>query len=407
MISPKDHVHEKKRLQSLDSYNILDTLPEVDFDNLTTIAAEICGTPISLVSLLDNKRQWFKSSYGLDVSETPKEFAFCAHAINEGDDVFTVRDSRLDDRFSDNPLVTGEPRVVFYAGVPFYGDEGLPLGTLCVIDNHPKVLSQNQIRSLKALSNQVMNVLQLRKANAQLEKSVQALDEKNDELEQFAYIAAHDLKSPLNNIIGSATLLSDCYGAVMDEEGKSLLSFVRSASEKLKGLIEGLLEFSKSETVLREKRCTIGLEQLCNEIHSLFSFEGSVTISLKSELKSITVNRTAIDQIFINLVSNAVKYNDKNHTCIEIGVWEDPDSYQFYVRDNGPGISREHQVRIFEIFKTLDSTDKYGKKGNGIGLATVKKIIGKMGGTIRVESEPPNGSTFSFNIEKDKYLEVQ
>ncbi|NND16744.1 MAG: GAF domain-containing sensor histidine kinase [Eudoraea sp.] len=401
MIPPKDHANEEKRLASLDSYSIMDTLPEEDYDNLTTIAAEICGTPISLVSLLDSDRQWFKSRFGLDAPETPKEYAFCGHAINESDDVFIIQDSRLDERFHDNPLVVGDPRVIFYAGVPLCNDEGLPLGTLCVIDHKPKLLSQNQINCLKALANQVMRLLQLRKTNAQLKKSIEDLDEKNGELEQFAYIAAHDLKSPLNNILGSATILSEGYSKSLDDDGKAMISFIQSASETLKGLIDGLLEYSRSETVLKEEKSKIDLQLLCNDIHGLFCYDNSVSINVKSDLESITLNRTAIDQILINLVGNAIKYSDKEDVKIEFGVSEESDSYQFYVKDNGPGISKEHQNSIFQIFKTLKGSDKFGRKGNGIGLATVKKIVGKMGGTIRVESDPPNGASFIFNIKKE------
>jgi len=401
MIPPKDYVYEKERLASLESYSILDTLPEIDYDNLTTIAAAICGAPISVVSLLDDKRQWFKSKFGLDVSETPKEIAFCAHAINEEEDIFMVQDARLDERFVNNPVVTGDPHVIFYAGVPLCSDEGLPLGTLCVIDHKPRLLSQKQIRSLKALANQVMKLLQLRKANALLKKSLEDLDEKNGELEQFAFIAAHDLKSPLNNISGSATILSDSYGSKLDNDGKTMISFIQSASEKLKELIDGLLEYSRSEVVLKEEKSKIDLQLLCNDIQGLFSFENSLSLELKSDLKSITLNRTAIDQILINLVGNAIKYSDKDHVKIEFGVSEVSDSYQFYVKDNGPGIIEKHQNTIFQIFKTQNLCDKYGRKGNGIGLATVKKIVGRMGGTIRVESDPPNGASFIFNIKKE------
>ena len=135
MIAPKEFSKETERLQELDSFSILDTLPEIDYDNLTAIAAEICGTQISLISLVDNKRQWFKSHHGLGATETPKEFAFCAHAINDPGSPLIVQDARRDERFSDNPLVTGEPNVIFYAGVPLVSDAGLPLGTLCVITN--------------------------------------------------------------------------------------------------------------------------------------------------------------------------------------------------------------------------------------------------------------------------------
>jgi len=156
------HKHENERLKLLESYSILDTLPEIDYDNLTAIASEICNTPISLVSLIDSKRQWFKSHHGLNISETPKDYAFCAHAIIDPNDVFIVQDTRKDERFFDNPLVTGDPNVIFYAGVPLVGANNLPIGTLCVIDHKPKLLSQTQILALKALANQVMNLLELK-----------------------------------------------------------------------------------------------------------------------------------------------------------------------------------------------------------------------------------------------------
>ena len=400
MIAPKDHSNEKERLAALDSYSIMDTLPEEDYDNLTAIAAEICGTPISLVSLLDTERQWFKSHHGLGATETPKEFAFCAHAINDGDDIFIVQDARTDERFHDNPLVVGEPRVIFYAGIPLATEEGLPLGTLCVIDHKPKLLSQGQMNSLKALSAQVMNLLQLRKSNMKLKKSVEDLKEKNEELERFAYIAAHDLKSPLNTINTTAELFTECYAEKFDEEGKTMLGFIQKASIKLSGLIDGLLNYSKSESVLKEGGSNIDLQILRNDISGLFSYDNSLVLKFNSKLKSINTNKAAIHQILINLVSNAIKYNDKDEVEIQIEICENEDDYEFSVQDNGPGIAKENKDKIFQIFKVFTPTDKFGQPGNGIGLATVKKIIEKMGGTINLESAKGQGCQFNFNIKK-------
>ena len=399
MIPPKDHSKEKERLAALDSYSILDTLPEEDYDNLTAIAAEICGTPISLVSLLDNERQWFKSHHGLGATETPKEFAFCAHAINQ-DDIFIVQDARTDERFHDNPLVIGEPKVIFYAGVPLATEEGLPLGTLCVIDHKPKLLSQGQMDSLKVLSQQVMNLLHLRKSNIMLKKSVEDLKEKNEELERFAYIAAHDLKSPLNTINTTAELFTECYASKFDEDGKNMLGFIQKASSKLTGLIDGLLNYSKSESVLKEGGSKIDLQELRNDISGLFSYDNSLVLELNSKLKSINTNKAAIHQILINLVSNAIKYNDKDEVEMQIEICENEDFYEFSVQDNGPGIALKDQDKIFQIFKVLAPADKFGEPGNGIGLATVKKIIEKMEGTINLVSAKGEGCQFNFNLKK-------
>ena len=167
MIEPALPDNEKERLEELFSYEILDAMAEKDYDNLTAIASEICDTPISLISLIDDKRQWFMSNHGLAAKETPKEYAFCAHAIHHPDDVLIVQDSRTDERFIGNPLLE-DPGVIFYAGVPLKTKNGYALGTLCVIDNKPKLLSKSQIKSLRALSNQVMNLLELRKSEIML-----------------------------------------------------------------------------------------------------------------------------------------------------------------------------------------------------------------------------------------------
>jgi signal transduction histidine kinase len=397
---PEKHQRESERLKLLESYSILDTLPEIDFDNITAIASEICNTPISLVTLIDSKRQWFKSHHGLIVSETPREFAFCAHAINDNNDIFIIQDARKDARFNDNPLVTGDPHVIFYAGVPLVNDDNLPLGTLCVIDNKPKLLSQTQVQALKALANQVMNLLELRKTKTQLENALKDIEQINRELESFAYIAAHDLKSPLNNISSLANIILDSYGEKMNEEGQNFISLIVQSSDKLKKIIDGLLEYSKSNTMLKEDKVEVNLMELVKDIEGLFDFENNCEITLKSSLDSIFINRAAIEQIFINLVSNSIKYNDKPRTEIEIEINEDDSKYIISNKDNGPGISKENQDKVFQIFNVLAPQDKFGERGNGIGLATVKKIIEALGGSIYIESDIGAGAKFIFTLEK-------
>jgi signal transduction histidine kinase len=400
MIAPKEYFKEKERLKDLDSYSILDTLSETDYDNLTAIASEICDTPISLISLIDTNRQWFKSSHGLNAVETPRDYAFCAHAINDINNTFIVEDARLDERFHDNPLVLGGPSVVFYAGVPLISEDGFPLGTLCVIDQKPKKLNAHQIQSLNALSQQVMNLLNLRKSKLLLEKTLVNLEEKNEELERFAIIAAHDLKSPLIGISGMAQLFSEIYGHQVDSKGQEMLSLIESSSNNLRILIDGLLDYSKSDSVLKERRSIINLDELKKEIFNLFNYEQNLTLNFNTSLNDIVVNKTVLEQILINLISNSIKYCDKDEVKIEIGINSLESHYEFYVNDNGPGIAKEYQEKIFKIFEVLTAEDKFGRAGNGIGLATVKKIVEKSGGIIKVESEIGKGSTFMFTIEK-------
>ncbi len=167
--------NENDRLKALESYQILDTQEEKCYDDLTKIAAQICGTRISLISLVDSNRQWFKSHYGLEARETPRDVAFCSHAILQKK-IFIVEDSRQDERFFDNPLVVGEPTVVFYAGVPLLDADGHVLGTLCVINNEPKKLTPEQISCLETLAEQVVTNFRLRR---ELERNTDLLNKFN------------------------------------------------------------------------------------------------------------------------------------------------------------------------------------------------------------------------------------
>ena len=167
--------NELERLEVLHSYNILDTSPEQAFSELAQLASFICGTPIALVSLVDEERQWFKARVGLDMQQTPREHGFCWHAMHVAN-VYEIPDTTLDARFADNPLTTGPLHIRFYAGAPLLSSEGLTLGMLCVLDTVPRRLNPDQREGLCVLARQVTAQLELRRMRLQLDDERQRME---------------------------------------------------------------------------------------------------------------------------------------------------------------------------------------------------------------------------------------
>ena len=186
MQRPPKPDNEAERLHALSRYQILDTAPEAGYDDLVSIAAAICGTPMASVSLIDADRQWFKARLGLEVSETPRDHAFCAHAILEPSTVMVVPNALLDSRFNENPLVTGAPSIRFYAGAPLLNAEGISMGTLCVIDSQPRELQRYQLDALDALSRQVSSLLELRKVSHGLALQLRDREWYEQQLQNFS-----------------------------------------------------------------------------------------------------------------------------------------------------------------------------------------------------------------------------
>lgn len=199
---------EELRLQDLYSYDLLDTANESDFDDLVELASRICNSPISTITLLDRDRLWFKSRKGLEGSETSRDFAFCSHAILQ-DEVFVVEDATKDERFHDNPLVTGDPDIRFYAGAPVVSPSGYKIGTICVIDKVPKKLSAEDERALLMIANQVSKLLELRKKNMIIRQRAEeiinlktktinnVIKEQEDDKKQIAFTLHEDLAQRL------------------------------------------------------------------------------------------------------------------------------------------------------------------------------------------------------------------
>lgn len=387
---------EKARLRALKELDILDTVEEAAYDDLTYLAAQICDAPIALVSLIDEDRQWFKSHHGLDARETPRDVAFCAHAIH-GEEVFIVEDSDKDERFHDNPLVTGAPHVKFYAGKPLYLEGKHPVGTLCIIDDHAREISKEQLRALEALARQVVTQLELRLKLKQLK----VLDDTKDE---FISMVSHELRTPLTSIVGSLTLLTQSMQDQLGPEAASMAVIARRNSVRLINIVNDILDVAKVDAGKLElllEHAPLN-KTVKDAVESNKPFAKYCRCSLETDLSAtdgiaLSMDRGRIIQVLNNLISNAAKFT-KNNDTILVSSSIDDGFARVSVTDHGPGIPEEQRDDIFNRFAKTSSNINQKLPGTGLGLNLCKSIIEKHNGKIGFTTEVGVGSTFYFRL---------
>lgn len=252
---------------------------------------------------------------------------------------------------------------------------------------------------MKALAKQVENLFDLRRHNLKLENVTKVLLEKNSQLKDFAGTVSHDMKMPLANMILTADMLKAKYADRFDEDGIKYLDYLKQSSFKLSSYITGILQHYESdnltEPIIEEE---FDIHDLLEEIIDLLNIDYNCVINLPEENLMMNCNRIALEQIILNLVSNSLKYNNKEEIIIDIECKRSDDFYHFTIKDNGIGIPKDKQEDIFKLFTIIEETDRSGNRGNGIGLSTVKKLVKSLGGEISVESEVNKGTSFHFSL---------
>ena len=393
--------NEKERLLALQRLNILDSKPEEEYDEITKLASIICDVPTAFISLIDKERQWLKSKIGISKCETSRELSFCSHTILEPDGFLEVPDSSKDDRFKDNPIACkGNERIVFYAGVALKDDDDYVLGTLCVADQQPRKLTKQQKESLHYLANQVIRLFEMRKANYGLRQTKKELKEKNEQLKDFAGVVSHDMKMPLANMIVTIDILRSKLSKKLDQTSNTHLQNLKHSAFKLSDYISNILSHYESDKLIENNQEEqFDFQEMLDDINDILDSNEECEINTPQEPIELVCNRVALEQVFLNLMSNSIKYNDKELIKIDVSFERGDKFYHFTISDNGVGIPKDKQKDIFSLFETVAEQDRKGQKGNGIGLSTVKKIINDLGGDIEVDSKESEGTTFHFYIK--------
>ena len=404
---PKIPAEEPQRLKSLYQYKILDTPPEPEFDELAKLASQICSTPISLVTLVDVDRQWFKAKVGLDANQTPREVAFCAHAIHH-DDLFLIKNANEDERFQHNPLVTGSPNIRFYAGMPLITPSGQKLGTLCVIDTKPRELTDDQMFALKVLSRQVIQQMELKLHNRQLQNSIQKISRQNDELNRLNKVSnklisiiSHDLRSPLTTLKGFLPLLENNQLDKMETnqfiEGISVL--LDSSSDLLDNLIQwGVRQMDDEDVKVQSFRMDLLVMEVFQHLKLNAQFKNNeLTHHLEAPFY-ITADSTMIRFVIRNLLQNAIKFTANG--TIAVHASEDDEFYFIKVQDTGCGIHPNQLDDLFNWDIKVSTRGTAGEKGAGLGLVICKEFVEKHHGKMGVSSQLGKGSIFTFSISK-------
>ena len=370
------HSAEEYRLAALQSYGILDTPRESDFDEVVKVASAICETPISVVNLIDRGRQWFKAEVGLGVRETPLDSSICAHAILQPG-LFEVPDTTLDNRFCDNPLVLGDPHLRFYAGALLTTPEGFPLGTVCVLDYKPRKLDEKQRAFLKLMANQVMKMIELRRTNAAEHAARLEAERLLIYNNMLMRESDHRLMNSLQLVqsilaLQSRNATADETKTQLDLAGNRVLA-IATVHRQLH--LTGAQEEIDVQTFL---------QRLCESLKHTAPAQ-IAAININSEPMMVRSDKASgLGLLVAELVTNSFKYAYEvgQRGTVTVDCRQKPDGWRLEVSDQGRGLPAGFDL----------------DRSQGFGMKVIKAFVQRLNATMTAESRP--GHTV-FRIEGD------
>jgi len=347
---------------------------------------------------VDQDRQWFKARLGLDPRETPREYAFCDHAIR-GEGVMVVPDATRDLRFDCNPLVTGDPSIRFYGGVPLRTPDGMGLGTLCVLDRVPRTLSPDDLMMLEALGRQVEIELEIRRRLGLLEEALANQEQLQKANQLMVSMLVHDLRSPLTSIMMLATLVQP-----VDEASGKRIEVLLEEAERVRRMLTDVLDLCLHQAgELRLRRMEFSLQPLALKVVQRMSaraMDRSQSIRLEFEDSPLTVSADPqlLERVLDNLLGNAIHHGPVGELITLAIRTQGEGTVRVEVRDLGDPIPAPLRECIFNPFERLWAPDAQSHQGYGLGLAFCRIAVEAHGGKISVTPSGHGGNCFHFEI---------
>jgi signal transduction histidine kinase len=389
MVPARIPENENKRLQDLYNSRLLDSPQESEFDEIVQFASALCNTPISLISLVDANRQWFKAKVGINLNETNREISFCAHAILE-DQLLEIQDATQDDRFSDNPMVLNDPSIRFYAGMPLVTSSGSRLGTLCVIDKIPGHLTEQQKFGLKVLANNVIKIAELRIKNTELRYMI-------DAQKSIIAVLAHDVRNPLASIKNIIELKQSEF--LDAEESAEMLGVVAGQLDSTINMVENVVKWGQLHLQFGSLQFTDF--NLCELVDRIFGSESLNSVIKNNQLVNLVnpdifiySDENVLEFVIRNLTGNANKFTQSGTIKVAAKQWGIKTT--LLISDTGVGMTGDQIAELLTTNKSNTTLGTNMEKGSGLGMLLVKEFIDRMNGTLSVESAVNEGTTFKI-----------
>lgn len=391
MTEPPIPADEAERLAALQELRILDTPAEERFDRITRTASELFQVPVALISLVDAQRQWFKSRIGLEADETSRAISFCGHAIL-GHEALVVENALADPRFADNPLVTGQPDIRFYTGMPLRSITGMRLGTLCLIDRVPRHFGTAEVARLRDISAWAERELNL---SVEIEASVAEMRA------TFVRLVSHELRTPVTSIVGALDLVRS--GIAAGENIDLLTRIASDGAGQINRIVDDIVtiaELDAGQQPLAPTPIDLPLfVQAAMESHGTPARQARVNLHLQAPQELIVrTTQKLLARILRSLLDNAVRFSPPE-TTITVRVEKiAADMARISIADQGGGIPAEHMPRLFQPFAQVDAADNRPHNGSGVSLSICRKLAISMGGRLGYEPAENGGSRFFLEL---------